>query len=84
MSVKWNLVTLAVSLGVCQFAAAGVVSDQADAKGFIEDSSLNVHLRNYYFNRDVKNGGADRKDWTQGILANYSSGFTQGDRKSVV
>ncbi|MEB0040768.1 OprD family porin [Pseudomonas sp. MH10] len=78
ISVKWNLVTLAVSLGVCQFAAAGVVSDQADAKGFIEDSSLNVHLRNYYFNRDVKNGGADRKDWTQGILANYSSGFTQG------
>jgi len=78
MSVKWNLVTLAVSLGVCQLASAAVVSDQADAKGFVEDSSLNVHLKNYYFNRDGKNGGGDRKDWTQGVLANYSSGFTQG------
>jgi imipenem/basic amino acid-specific outer membrane pore len=79
MSVKWNLVTLAVSLGVSQLAAAAVVSDQADAKGFVEDSSLNVHLKNYYFDRDVKNGGGnDRKDWAQGILTNYSSGFTQG------
>lgn len=78
MSVKWNLVTLAVTLGISQMAAAGVVSDQADAKGFVEDSSLTVHLKNYYFNRNVTDGKADRKDWTQGILANYSSGFTQG------
>ncbi|MEA9993886.1 OprD family porin [Pseudomonas sp. 10B1] len=78
MSVKWNLVTLAVSIGISQLATAAVVSDQADAKGFVEDSSLNVHLKNYYFNRDSKNGSADRKDWTQGVLTNYSSGFTQG------
>ncbi|MFJ5296089.1 OprD family porin [Pseudomonas sp. NPDC088368] len=76
--VKWNLVTLAVSLGVSQMAAAGVVSDQSDAKGFVEDSSLTVHLKNYYFNRDGKNGGGDRKDWTQGVIGNFSSGFTQG------
>ncbi|WP_397448068.1 OprD family porin [Pseudomonas sp. NA-150] len=76
--VKWNLVTLAVSLGVCQMASAGVVSDQADAKGFVEDSSLTVHLKNYYFNRNVKDGKNDRIDWTQGVLASYSSGFTQG------
>jgi len=76
--VKWNLVTLAVSLGVSQLASAGVVSDQSEAKGFVEDSSLTVHLKNYYFNRDGKNGGGDRKDWTQGVLGNFSSGFTQG------
>jgi imipenem/basic amino acid-specific outer membrane pore len=76
--VKWNLVTLAVSLGVSQMATAGVVSDQSDAKGFVEDSSLTVHLKNYYFNRDGKNGGGDRKDWTQGVIGNFSSGFTQG------
>lgn len=78
MSVKWNLVTLAVTLGISQMAAAGVVSDQADAKGFVEDSSLTVHLKNYYYNRNVRGGNPDRIDWTQGILANYSSGFTQG------
>ncbi|MDH0747752.1 OprD family porin [Pseudomonas sp. GD03842] len=76
--VKWNLVTLAVSLGVSQWASAGVVSDQADAKGFVEDSSLTVHLKNYYFNRDVRDHAPDRKDWTQGVLGNFSSGFTQG------
>jgi len=76
--VKRNLVTLAVSLGVSQLACAGVVSDQSDAKGFVEDSSLKVHLKNYYFNRDGKNGGGDRKDWTQGVIGNFSSGFTQG------
>ncbi|TDV72840.1 OprD family porin [Pseudomonas sp. LP_7_YM] len=78
MSVKWNLVTLAVSLSVSQLAAAGVVSDQSETKGFVEDSSLTVHLKNYYFNHDGKNGGGDRKDWTQGVLGNFSSGFTQG------
>lgn len=78
MFVKCNLVTLAVSLGASQLAAAGVVSDQADAKGFVEGSSLTVHLKNYYFNRDGKNDTGDRKDWTQGVIGNFSSGFTQG------
>ncbi len=76
--VKWNLMTLAVSLGVSQLATAAVVSDQSEAKGFVDDSSLTVHLKNYYFNRDNKNGKDDSKDWTQGVLGNFSSGFTQG------
>jgi imipenem/basic amino acid-specific outer membrane pore len=76
--VKWNLMTLAVSLGVSQLATAGVVSDQSEAKGFVDDSSLTVHLKNYYFNRDNKNSKDDSKDWTQGVLGNFSSGFTQG------
>lgn len=75
---KSRLVTLAVSLGVSQWATAGAVSDQSQAKGFVEDSSLTVHLKNYYFNRDGKQGGDDRKDWAQGVLGNFSSGFTQG------
>lgn len=77
-SIKSSLVTLAVSLGVSQLAVAGIVSDQSQAKGFVDDSSLTVHLKNYYFNRDGKNGGDDRKDWAQGMLGNFSSGFTQG------
>ena len=78
MSTKLNFLTLAVSLGMAQAAMATTVTDQDDAKGFVEDSSLNLHLKNQYFDRDVKNGPADKKDWTQGIFGNYSSGFTQG------
>jgi imipenem/basic amino acid-specific outer membrane pore len=58
--------------------AAPFVSDQAEAKGFVEDSSLNLLVRNYYFNRDNKDGVNDQKDWTQGIWGNFSSGYTQG------
>ncbi|NVZ79512.1 outer membrane porin, OprD family, partial [Pseudomonas gingeri] len=78
MSVKINLLTLAVSLGMTQFAMATTVTDQSDAKGFVDDSSLNLHLKNQYFNRDRKNDKSDLSDWTQGIFGNYSSGFTQG------
>jgi imipenem/basic amino acid-specific outer membrane pore len=58
--------------------AAPFVSDQAEAKGIVEDSTLNLLVRNYYFNRDNKDGGNDQKDWTQGIWGNFSSGYTQG------
>lgn len=55
--MKWSAIALAVSAGSTQFAVADAfVSDQAEAKGFIEDSSLNLLLRNYYFNRDGKEG----------------------------
>lgn len=51
--MKWSAIALAVSAGSTQFAVADAfVSDQAEAKGFIEDSSLDLLLRNYYFNRD--------------------------------
>ncbi|MGV8917925.1 MAG: OprD family porin [Pseudomonas sp.] len=77
--MKWSAIALAVTAGTTQLAsAAAFVSDQADAKGFVEDSSLNLLLRNYYFNRDNKNGSHDSKDWTQGFRGNFSSGFTQG------
>lgn len=45
--MKWSAIALAVSAGSTQFAVADAfVSDQAEAKGFIEDSSLNLLLRN--------------------------------------
>lgn len=78
--MKWSMIALAVAAAAStQMAnAAPFVSDQAEAKGFVEDSSLNLLVRNYYFNRDNKNGGNDQKDWTQGIWGNFSSGYTQG------
>lgn len=41
--MKWSAIALAVSAGSTQFAVADAfVSDQAEAKGFIEDSSLDL------------------------------------------
>ncbi|MDY7561269.1 OprD family porin [Pseudomonas sp. CCC3.2] len=77
--MKWSAIALAVTAGMTQLAsAAAFVTDQADAKGFVEDTSLNLLLRNYYFNRNKTHGAVDDKDWSQGIRANFSSGFTQG------
>jgi imipenem/basic amino acid-specific outer membrane pore len=78
--MKWSAIALAVTAAATsQLAMAeAFVSDQAEAKGFVEDSTLNVLLRNYYFHRDNRNGGNDQRDWTQGVHGVYSSGFTTG------
>ncbi|MDZ4327448.1 MAG: OprD family porin [Pseudomonas sp.] len=78
--MKWSMIALAVAAAAStQVAmAAPFVSDQAEAKGFVEDSTLNLLVRNYYFNRDNKDGGRDQKDWTQGLWGTYNSGYTQG------
>ncbi|HEY0289910.1 MAG TPA: OprD family porin [Pseudomonas sp.] len=77
--MKWSAIALAVTAASTQLAtAAAFVSDQSEAKGFIEDSHLDLKARNYYYNRDKKNDAVDDKDWTQGFFGNYSSGYTQG------
>lgn len=78
--MKWSAIALAVTAAATsQLAMAeAFVSDQAEAKGFVEDSTLTLLLRNYYFNRDNKNGGNDQRDWTQGIHGVFNSGFTTG------
>ena len=59
-------------------AAHAVAGDQEGAKGFVEDSHLNVLLRNAYINRDYKNGNPDKAEWGQAAIGTFSSGFTQG------
>ncbi|MHC8291035.1 OprD family porin [Pseudomonas sp. XS1P51] len=78
--MKWSMIALAVAAAAStQLAtAAPFVSDQSEAKGFVEDAKFDLLLRNYYFNRDNKDGGNDQKDWTQGIWGNFSSGYTAG------
>ncbi|WP_030131823.1 OprD family porin [Pseudomonas sp. QTF5] len=78
--MKWSMIALAVAAAAStQMAtAAPFVSDQAEAKGFVEDAKFDLLLRNYYFNRDRRDGASDQKDWTQGIWGNFSSGYTQG------
>lgn len=59
-------------------ATPALAAGQADAKGFVEDSALNVLLRNAYINRDYSEGRQDSSEWGQGVIANFESGFTQG------
>ncbi|SDG70377.1 imipenem/basic amino acid-specific outer membrane pore [Pseudomonas benzenivorans] len=76
--MKWSVIALAVAAGTTQMAFA---SSQSESKGLIEDSSLSVLNKNYYFNRDFRNntgGQSYREEWAHGILANYASGYTQG------
>ncbi|MCL6703514.1 OprD family porin [Pseudomonas sp. T1.Ur] len=78
--MKWSMIALAVAAAAStqMASAAPFVSDQSEAKGFVEDASAKLLLRNYYFNRDRKDGFTDQKDWTQGIWGNFNSGYTQG------
>lgn len=59
-------------------ATQAQANEQAESKGFIEDSHANVLLRNAFINRDKKHDTNDQSQWGQGVIANFSSGFTQG------
>ena len=72
--MKKSLTQLITGVGV---VSSGMIPFAAHAD-FIKDSSGTLELKNYYFNRDNKNGGHDQKDWTQGFLGNFTSGYTQG------
>ena len=74
--MKWSVIALAVAAGTSQMALA---SQQSESKGFVEDASLDLLLRNTYWNRDFREGGInDAKPWAQGFIATFESGFTQG------
>jgi len=66
-----------IALGILS-ATQAMADGQADAKGFVEDSSLKVLLRNAYINRDKKDGKDDQREWGQAAIGTFSSGFTQG------
>ena len=83
--MKWSMIALAVAAGTSQMAVA---SSQDEAKGFVEDSKLNVKMRNLYFSRDYRNTESasnkarglrhDQREWGQGFIGTFESGFTQG------
>ena len=66
-----------IALALCA-ATQAQANDQAASNGFVEDSSLNVLLRNAYINRDKKHDTNDQAQWGQGFIGTFSSGFTQG------
>lgn len=73
--MKWSIIAMAVAAGTSQLAMA---SQQSESKGFVEDASLDLLLRNTYYNRDFKDGADDLRSWGQGFITTFESGFTQG------
>jgi hypothetical protein len=70
-----NKSTLAVAVTLAALA------NQATAAGFIEDSTATLGLRNFYYDRNDKNtanNNTEAREWGQGLILNYTSGFTEG------
>src|SRR5690554_1858027 len=72
---KYKLSAIALAL---MTSVPALAASQADSKGFVEDSSLDLFLRNAYMNRDYKHGDPDKVEWGQGAVLTFKSGFTQG------
>ncbi|MGN5518338.1 OprD family outer membrane porin [Halopseudomonas sp. Lyrl_26] len=72
---KYKLSAIALAL---MTSVPALAAGQADSKGFVEDSSLDLFLRNAYMNRDYKHGADDKVEWGQSAVLTFKSGFTQG------
>ncbi|EKT4468927.1 OprD family porin [Pseudomonas putida] len=77
MSSAFRFTPLFVALAATMPVA--VHADEAKADGFIEGATLNLHFRNAYFNRNNLNPGVrDLREWGQGAVARFESGYTPG------
>ncbi|WP_028696396.1 OprD family porin [Pseudomonas cremoricolorata] len=55
------------------------LADDAPQEGFVAGSSLNIKLRNAYFHRNQLDAGVhDNREWGQGAVARFESGYTEG------
>lgn len=72
---KYKLSAIALAL---MTSVPALAASQADSKGFVEDSSLDLFLRNAYMNRDFKDREDDKVEWGQSAVLTFKSGFTQG------
>jgi hypothetical protein len=61
------------------FAAVSALASQSWADGFIQDSKVNLGLRNLYINQDTRNAdAASQEEWGQGFHLQFTSGYTEG------
>ncbi|WP_275546071.1 OprD family porin [Pseudomonas sp. Marseille-Q0931] len=60
-------------------SAVAIGFSQGTYADFLDDSKASLDLRNLYFNEDVRDRDIpSSKEWGQGFILNYQSGFTQG------
>ena len=75
--MKYSPLARSISLGSLAIALCIPMAAQA---AFVEDSKASLELRNFYMNRDFREGAGQSKaeEWAQGFLLKYESGFTEG------
>ena len=79
-NTKFSIAAMAM---VVSSVPSMVIAEEKNG-GFIEDSSLTVLNRNYYFNREHRNGESSptgngyTEAWANAIITKFESGFTQG------
>lgn len=67
----------ALALGLGTLLTAALPANAA----FIEDSTASLTARNFYLNRDFRQSGAAQakaEEWTQGFIAQFNSGYSEG------
>ncbi|MBA1203471.1 OprD family porin [Pseudomonas capeferrum] len=77
MSTLQSARSLLPGLLAATFALPVVAAEQ----GFLEDGKATLNLRNFYFNRnfvDPANAQGKAEEWTQSLILDARSGFTQG------
>lgn len=75
-SLTFTPLFLAIAATIAPLAHA---ADSAPTDGFVEGAHLNINARNYYMNRDRRNVHSDdSKEWGQGFIGTFESGYTQG------
>ena len=79
-NTKFSIAAMAMVVS----SVPSMVNAEEKNGGFIEDSSLTVLNRNYYFNREHRNGESSptgngySEAWANAIITKFESGFTQG------
>lgn len=66
---------------ILPLAIASSIGHAAQPGSFVEDGSLNLTNRNFYFHRNhLNNPGSQnyREEWSHGLILDYRSGYTQG------
>ncbi|MDT3723068.1 OprD family porin [Pseudomonas oryzihabitans] len=76
---KIALLTLSIALPLTAMAEE---SAQANSKGFVDDSKLDLLYRNFYFYRNFLNRAPGTQnyveEWAHALMLNYRSGYTTG------
>ncbi len=57
---------------------ASTVFNGTSANTFVDQSSVSLTARNFYFDRDYTQASPSQRDWAQGFILKANSGYTSG------
>lgn len=75
--MKWSVIAFAVAAATSQMAVA---SQQSESQGFIEDSTLDLHARTLYFNRDFRNDSHSNRGYGRDVKGEPTGTKLQGNK----